>query len=107
MDTTIICVVDQNDSDFAFRVKAEDADRAIELSVRGLLAWYCAAHPEDWEDDEDFTREDLESFWDSGYADPARILLDRHGIWYEDVDIEYDTDGEPCNVDRMVNYDFA
>jgi len=90
-----------NDLSFVLNVPYEDIELTKKLGVEGLLAWYCASHPEDWEDDEYFTRDDVESFYDLGYAEPAMMLLDKHGIKYTLEDVEYD------EKDEIVCYDWA
>lgn len=90
-----------NDLDFVLDVALEDIELTKRLGVKGLLAWYCASHPEDWKDDEDFTRDDVDSFYGLGYAEPAMMLLEKHGIAYTLMDPEYDPDG------NLICYDWA
>lgn len=72
------------DMGFAVIVKNdEDYDRAKKLALIGWDAWWYATNPEDWENNEYFSKEDVESFYDMGYVEPASILLDRESISYE------------------------
>ena len=99
----ILGVFDSNDCDFA--IKFDDVsklDLVKELARAGLSAWYQAAH-EDIEGDEYFTAEEIEGFYDSGYAEPTCELLDRYGIEYEIVDFEYDENGEAI-CDEAISY---
>lgn len=81
-----------NDLTFVLEVEEKDADIAMKCGAKGLDAWYCASHPEDWENDEYFTQEDVDSFYDLGYAEPAEMLLERYCVSYKLLDPEYDED---------------
>lgn len=83
-----------NDLDFCLVVDEKDAELAKKCGEMGMLAWYCATHPEDWEDNEYFTKEDVESFYDLGYCEPTEILLKRYGIPYTIVNPEYNEKDE-------------
>ena len=84
----IIAYVDDNQCDFA--VKFRDKNRAIEVKKAitiGIDAWYSAAN-EEVEANEYWSKEYIEGFYDSGYAEPTSELLDMWGIEHEIVDIE-------------------
>lgn len=86
----IIGITDQNECDFA--VKFEDASRAKEVEEcmgKGLDAWYCATNPE-YYDGTDFTKDEIEGFYWSGYTEPTSELLNRKGIKHEIIDFRYD-----------------
>ena len=94
-----------NDCDFG--IKFEDADKlelVKKLALAGLGAWYQAAH-EDIEGDEYFTAEEIEGFYDSGYAEPTSELLDRYEIEHEIIHLEFDDDGECITeCDEIIEY---
>lgn len=86
----IIAITDSNEDNFAIRFNdPSKADIVADCMERGLGAWYAATDPESYEDDL-FTKEDIEGFYDAGYAEPTMELLKRNGIEFECVDIEYD-----------------
>jgi uncharacterized membrane protein len=85
-------------------VAEKDADLAMKCGVKGLDAWYCASHPEDWDDDDEcFSREDVDSFYDLGYAEPAEILLKKYGVEYTLLDPEYDENDEVICDDYIID----
>lgn len=90
----LACLDSCNDLNFSLRIDPKDLKETVDCVDKGMLAWYCATHPEDWEDDDDFSREDIESFYDLGYCEPTEMLLNKRGIQYELLDIEIDDDGE-------------
>ena len=96
-----IAYTDQNDCDFTILIQDESlADKVVDCMLRGIDAWYCAAHPETY-DGNDYTKEEVEGFYWEGYATPTCELLEREGIEYELVDDEYNEDGERI-ADRIV-----
>lgn len=102
----VLAITDSNDCDFAIRfpdVSLKDMVRGCMLI--GLEAWYAAAHPETWERNE-WDKEEVESFYGLGYAEPTMKLLDRHGIDYECFGIEFDEDENVVDEDgKVVNVD--
>jgi hypothetical protein len=102
----IIAMIDNcNDCSFAIKIANEAAaEKTKEYMQEGLSAWYCAAHtPIDYEG-EYFSKEEVESFYDAGYAEPTEELLTKNGIEFELVDIEYDEDGNVTNADEIITY---
>lgn len=88
----IIAYTDDNECNFA--VKFRDKNRAIEVKKAieiGIDAWYSAANDE-VEANEYWSKEYIEGFYDSGYAEPTSELLDMWGIEHEIVDVECDED---------------
>lgn len=81
----IIALVD-NYNDCSFAVKFDDKtvlEKVKKYMREGLEAWYCAAHePIDYDGDL-FTKSEVASFYDLGYAEPTSILLDRDNIKHE------------------------
>ena len=57
----------------------------------GIDAWYSASNDE-VEANEYWSKEYIEGFYDSGYAEPTSELLDMWGIEHEIVDVECDED---------------
>ena len=77
-------------NDCAFGIKLSDTkqiDLVKELALAGLASWYESANL-DAEGNEYFTKEDIESFFDCGYAEPSSELLDRYHIEHTIVDLE-------------------
>lgn len=87
-----IAIFDDNECNFAVKFDDESAkEKVVKYMIAGLRAWYAAAHDNLDEDDlEYFSQEDIEGFYDAGYAEPTCELLDRDGIKHEIIDIEYD-----------------
>lgn len=91
----ILGVLDSNDCDFG--IKFEDADKldlVKKLARDGLATWYQAAHIDEDEENEHFTKEEVEAFYGSDYAEPTSELLDRYGIEHEIINLEFNDDGE-------------
>lgn len=102
----ILAMIDEeNDCSFAVMFANETTKEKVEEYMReGLDAWHCAADvPVDYEG-KYWTNEDVECFFDLGYAEPTAELLDRFGIEHEIVDIEYDEDGNVSNADEVIYY---
>ena len=94
----------QNDCSFA--VKFDDVsklDLVKQFAVEGLSTWYEAAN-EDIEANEYFTKEEIEGFYESGYAEPTSELLDRYGIRHEIIDIKCDENDIITNCDEVAWY---
>ena len=99
-----IGIFDDNECNFAVQVANDvNIEQVKELLKAGLGAWYQAAN-EDIEPNEYFNQDDIESFYWSGYSEPSCELLTRFNIPYEDIDILYDDNGNPSNIDIVVNY---
>lgn len=97
----VIAYTDENECDFAIKIEdARRADEVEECMLKGIDAWYCATDPNKYEGD-DFTNEEIESFYWSGYAEPTYELLAKKGIAYEAVDIGQVKNGE-VTVDRTI-----
>ncbi len=90
----ILAVIDSfNHCNFGVRFCAKEKLVLVKkLALCGLKTWYQAAH--DDKKNEYFTEEEVEAFYESGYAEPASELLDRYGIEHEIVDLTYDEYGE-------------
>ena len=101
----IIAMLDaQNDCSFA--IKFDDVSRKDEVKKYmqvGLNAWYSATNPEDYEGDY-WDKDEIESFYWSGYAEPTLELLERFGIKGACLDIECDDDDNVINVDEAFYY---
>lgn len=95
----------QNDCSFAIKFANKAVKEKVEEYMReGLKAWYCAAHtPVDYEG-KYWENEDVECFYDLGYAEPTLELLSRDNIEHEIVDIEYDEDDNVKNADEVIYY---
>lgn len=90
----VIAYTDQNDCDFAVGFQDESqADKVKEAIIAGINAWYEAAH-KDVEPNEYWSEEEIRAMYGDGYAEPTCELLDRWGIKYNIIDVEYDDDGE-------------
>ena len=90
----LICQGTTNpDIGFAVSVNEKDKERATKLIKIAWNAWWYASHPEDWIDNEYFLKEDVASFYESGYAEPTEQILMQAGIDYE-IHPCFDADGE-------------
>ncbi len=90
----LICQGTTNpDIGFAVSVNEKDKERAKELIKTAWNAWWYASHPEDWIDNEYFSKEDVASFYESGYSEPTEQILTQAGIDYE-IHSCFDADGE-------------
>ncbi len=89
----VIGYTDENECNFAIKfddeTKADEVKKAIQI---GIGAWYEAAH-DDIQPNEYWDKEDIERFYDCGYAEPTMELLDMWGIKHKVVDIENDDNG--------------
>ena len=95
----VIGYSDDNDLCFAIKIPYNNArDRVTEAIKVGVSAWYEAAH-DDIEPNEYFTTEDIEGFYEIGYAEPTIELLDRWNIEYEFISLD---DDEGVHVDIWV-----
>ena len=65
---------------FVVTVNAEDYDRAMELAWKGFDMWN---NPEEFPE-----------YYDLGYTEPSRELMDEAGIEYEISDIDWDEEEE-------------
>lgn len=73
------------DMGFALDFQPEYYEEGKRLAKIGWDAWWCATHPEDWEDESVLTKEYVEScYWD-GYMEPAIDLLHDANIPYTEV----------------------
>lgn len=46
-----------------------------------------------------FSPDEVDGFYDLGYVEPPMLLLERFGIAFKRCEMEYDNDGEPiCDV---------
>ena len=104
----IIAILDDNECNFG--IKFDDVslkDKIKEYMEEGLAAWYaaayCAENDEEYENDY-FTKEEIESFYWAGYAEPTEKLLEKNNIPFESVDLEYNDDDEVINVDEVIWY---
>ena len=89
----IICVTSTNDLSFEILIKNDNQlGTAIKAVQEGWDAWNAATNPDDWEG-KYFNKDDVESFYNIGFTEPAQILLDRLNIEYECISC-YDDDGE-------------
>lgn len=75
---------------------AKDAPKAKEYGIAGLDAWYQATLDPEERDSKYFTAEDIEGFYDLGYAEPTEMLLENDGIEFKIVDLRYADDDEEC-----------
>ena len=101
----ILGVVDwQNDCNFGIEFDAKEKLELVKkLAIDGLATWYQAAH--DDKTNEYFTKDEVEAFYDSGYAEPTSELLDRYGITHKIVDLKYDENNEcVTKCDEVVWY---
>ncbi len=90
----LIAYTDQNDCDFAVKFDDETKENEVRKAIQvGIDTWYEAAHT-DIEGNEYFTKEEIEAFYESGYAEPTCEILDKLGIEYEIVDVEYNDNDE-------------
>ena len=94
----------QNDCNFAIKFNAVDKLDLVKKFMReGLATWYQATHED--KTNEYFTEEEVEAFYESGYAEPTSELLDRYGIEHEIINLEYDDDGEcVTECDEIIEY---
>lgn len=101
----VIAMIDvYNDCSFAIKIMDDTVKEKVkEFMEKGLSAWNCATHSEDYEEDL-FTKEEIEGFYWSGYAEPTYELLERNDIKGERIDIEYDEDGCVTNADEVFYY---
>lgn len=101
----VIAICDSNNQSFAVKFDDDSVKEQVKTCMKeGLDVWYCAAHvPVDYEGSL-FTKEEVEDFYDLGYAEPTEILLDRLGISYEIADIETDDDDFIINVDEVIDF---
>jgi len=102
-----IAFIDDNECNFAIRFEDESLkDKVRQYMQEGMTAWYCAAwsaeERKEYFEETYFTNEEVEGFYELGYTEPTCILLDRYGIKYELVDIKYNKNGEPVNVDEII-----
>lgn len=94
----LLAVRDSNECDFGIEFFDESKLELVEkLASAGLGAWYQSAS--DDMKNEYFTEEEIESFYNDGYAEPTSELLDRYDIKYRIVDLEYDAHGN-CICDE-------
>ena len=85
---TIAIIDELNDCSFAVRFEDKTkADIVRKAMIDGLDAWYAAA--EETAESDVFTRAELDSFYNLGYAEPTMILLDKAGIEYAIEDVHY------------------
>lgn len=95
---TRIAYVDGNACDFCLAIEDDSkVDLAKELIQAGVDAWYQAA--DENHENEYFSPEEIEGFYDFGYAEPSMLLLERFGIAFQHCEMEYNWEGEPvCDV---------
>ena len=101
----VIAMIDElNDCSFAVSFSDISVKEIIKTCMRlGLDAWYAAAHIDTYEGTE-FTKEDVEGYYEAGYAEPTSDLLLKKGIEHKIIDIEYNEDGEVINADEAFYY---
>ncbi len=97
----LLAITDTNDCDFGIKFADESQLEFVKkLASIGLATWYQAAHED--KANEYFTEEEVEAFFESGYAEPTSELLDRYGIKHEIIDIEVDEDYNIINCDEVL-----
>ena len=100
----IIAILDSNECNFAVKFNDESQkEKVIEYMKGGLDSWYGTSCDE-IEDNKYFTAEEIEGFFQLGYAEPTEELLVRNGIEAEVIDVEYDDDGKVINADKVIWY---
>lgn len=67
---------------FAITFDSANYEKGSELAKIGWRAWWAATDPDDWHESL-FSKEEVASFYDLGFCEPTKILLDRNGIAYE------------------------
>lgn len=88
----IIAYTDENESNWGIKLLDDNkVEQAKALISEGMEAWYMA-DTDSVEATEHFTAEEVASWLESGYSEPACELLDRFEIPYETIDLEYDAD---------------
>ena len=90
----IIAYTDQNELNWGIKLLDDSkAELAQNLMSEGMEAWYAAADAPNCEPTEHFTAEEVASYEQSGYAEPACELLDRFHLPYEEIkELDYDED---------------
>lgn len=84
----IIIYRDDNECDFGFNIlRKRDIEKAKELIIEGINAWYEATE-EKPKGTENFTEEEIKDFYYLGYAEPSIYLLEKYKIKYREIDIE-------------------
>ncbi len=93
-----------NECNFAIEIFNNACIEQVKSFMKiGLAAWYEAAH-DDIEGNLYFDRESIESFYGAGYAEPTYELLNRYGIEFRAIDIEFNNEDEAINLDEVVYY---
>lgn len=84
----IIIYRDNNECDFGFNIlRKRDIEKAKELILEGINAWYEATEVEP-ESTENFTGEEIKDFYYLGYEEPTMYLLEKYKIKYREIEIE-------------------
>ena len=93
-----IAYVDGNACDFCLEIEDDSkADLAKELIHAGVDAWYQAA--DENRENNYFSPDEVDGFYDFGYAEPSMLLLERYGIAFKHCEMAYDREGEPvCDI---------
>ena len=98
----LLAVLDGNECNFGIMFKNESKlDEIKKLAKAGLGAWYQAAN-DDYEN-EYFTADEIEGFYNSGYAEPTEELLEKFNIEAEIVDLDFNSNDEAI-CDAVVWY---
>jgi hypothetical protein len=102
----IVVILDScNDCDFALKIDDQYRNKIKDIKefcLAGLQAWYRSCHEDLTEEDTKyFSKEEIDSFWGCGYAEPSMELLKKNGIEAELTDCEYDEEENelisPCD----------
>lgn len=104
---TIAIIAGLSKCNFAINFADVSAKEKVkECMQKGLTAWFLAANPEaldEWNDDA-WTKEEIENFYQAGYSEPTCELLNRYSIKHECIDVEFDKDDNVINADEVIYY---
>ncbi len=99
---TILCI-DDNECNFGVRFDDESKKHLVKKAIlEGLGTWYQASS-DDFSGNQFFTAEEVEGFYDAGYAEPTSVLLKRWNVVHEITEWQNE-DGSTIDCDEVVRY---